>query len=91
MMMGTAIVIAVSAQTAIAGVPVPDWVPAIGIVLIIFGNEITMGLWRTERDRRLDAVQDDEDAFDLRRLRGIVVAEAAAAAAARSSDSRPET
>ncbi|MFN0113251.1 MAG: hypothetical protein ACKVPY_01090 [Paracoccaceae bacterium] len=79
MMMGTAVVIAISAQTTIMGVLVSDWVPAIGIVLIIFGNELTMGLWRTERDRRLDAVQDDEDAFDLRRLRGVRAADLAAA------------
>jgi hypothetical protein len=67
MMMGTAVVIALTALSGQGGYRVPDWVPVAIIIAIIVANEVTMDIWRTRRDRRLDAIQDDEDAFEGQR------------------------
>jgi hypothetical protein len=67
MMMGTAVVVALSALSGQGGYVVPDWVTVGVIIGIVVANEVTMDFWRTQRDRRLDAIQDDEDAFEGQR------------------------
>ncbi len=93
MMMGTALVIVLIALGAQSGIRVPDWLPVLVIVGVIAANEVTMDIWRTARDRRLEAIDDDEDAFESQRagaaLQGIAAGPVKAGATGTAAGPQP--